>query len=236
MKKIIFIALLGCCFLRCTNSEEEITYQYPSNLSFTKYEILDNVKVYTKDGEINDPIVVKKFINDGIVKKTFEDKIGTENTSNNEVVIIFESKDSISIKDFGEWRKFGISYQKDNMYAVPKDTLKFILPEASNLELLKLEANIGLTKGYFDITPLPSSAGQQDFYNIKSFIKPLFRGNPNEISIKGMGCKIKLKTGSTSFQKFMYNEGFDKNVISSLKIGDTIAVQNKKQIYQRLVN
>lgn len=235
MKKIIFTALLGCFFSNCDSSNEEVSYQYPSNLVFTQSEILDNVKVYTKNGQINDPSVVEKFISDAVEKNIFKDKIGNEKNLNNEVEIIFESKESISIRQFGQWTKFSVSYQKDKNFIAPKDTVKFILPEQSNLEVLKLEANIGLFKGYLVTTRLPWVPGdQQFFYEVKTFNKTLFWGNPNKIIFNGMSYKIKLNTGLVAFHNFLSNEGFDKNAISLLNIGDTIAVQNKKQVYERV--
>lgn len=218
-------------FIACENNDEFVN-SYPSTLILTKYETLDNVRVFVKNGEIKDANVINNFLKDDFENNIFRSKIGVELVNDVETEIFYKSKDSAS---FSWEHRFGKKIPKkigDEIFFFDKDTLRYVEPNTNDGAVGNLINQMGIYKSFRQVTPLSFGNGAV----VKKYGAYIATGNTDKLEFLTMSFKLKVShVGEYVISSnFVFNKGFDKNVISLLKVGDTLAVQNNKLIFEKL--
>lgn len=226
---IVLMIIFGC-----SSDEQNEEFVYPSSLILSAYEVTSDVKVYTQGGEITDSKAISNFLKNNINNSTilFESK-GIVELNNTGDSISYVSKDFALLKD--KKSRFNKAYGDrilktvgGMIYFYPKDTLiEQFDPYGGNFR--DIISQIGEYKPYFKqvIPPFP-------YY--KSFEALVAKGNPTKLEFPYLNFYFSRKNNNErgwQSSRLMINNTFDKNVISFLKLGDTLAIQEAKKIYKK---
>lgn len=237
MKKFFLGIFLMLFFVACNsenneNETENVVFSYPSTLKLSQYEILEDVSVFTKNGEIKDANVIKKFITGGDKEPSVFELKGISSSIEKESVVNYKTKDSVDF-DWGYIKeKFAAKEVGKEIYFYPKDTLVY----SSEGVLDPFIYQMGNYKPYYKTVNIP---GTFPSVAIRLYSAIVATGNPNKLIFNTMSYKL-IRSRNTQIYgqslRFVLNNGFDKNVLSLLNAGDTIAVQNTRMIFEKVKN
>ncbi|RZJ52768.1 MAG: hypothetical protein EOO44_10755 [Flavobacterium sp.] len=235
MNKTYLVFFFALFIVGCNNDDkdvkdEEITY--PSTLELTQYEITENVRIFTKDGEVKDQKVINKFINEGFGHNIFQPK-GYSSNFEKANVINYKSQDS-AVFNWGTFKeKLAVKKVGNEIYFSPKDTVTFFTNEES---LLSFIGQMGKYKPYYKFTFVPANPPGHVVKRYSSFVAS---GNANKLTFNCMSYSVILQRNMMVYgmsENIIYNNGFDNNVLSQLRNGDTLALQNTKLIFEKIKN
>ncbi|MBF4514857.1 hypothetical protein IRZ71_00785 [Flavobacterium sp. ANB] len=223
-------------FVACNSYDNDIdddeeVFNYPSTLKLTQYEILENVRVFTKNGEVKNENLINKFITGGGFEPSIFELKGQSSSFEKGDIINYKTKDSVEFEWGNSKQKLTVKDVGKEVYFYPKDTLTYYYANQGTLDTFFYQ--MGNYKPYYKKIDMP---GNFPDVAVKYYAAIVASGNPNKLTINSMTYKL-IRSSNTqifgSSQRFVLNNGFDKNVLSLLNQGDTIAVQNTKMVYEK---
>jgi hypothetical protein len=231
---IFLMLFLVACSSDNNENETEDVFSYPTTLKLMQYEILENVRVFTKSGEIKDENVIKCFITNGGKEPNLFESKGRSLSIESESLINYKTKDSVEF-DWGYLKqKLSVKEVGKEIYFYPKDTLVYY--DINQGVLDDFVFKMGNYKPYYKTVTIP---GTFPTVVASLYAAVVATGNLNALTFNTMSYKTIRSKNMQIYeqsQRFVLNNGFDKNVLALLNAGDTIAVQNTRMVFEKIKN
>jgi len=228
MKNFCFLALILTVLCSCENERENENYPATAELSNTAFHITSEVKLYSKYGRITDQRAINQW-KANYSGNEFIDYFYWDNSFlalpyvDSDIKILENTKlikdrDTLLLKETRE--DYKIFRPRDTTYSY----LSYIQEDLS-----KFIKNIGFLKNY-------ESPVFYDSNLFKVYRGRIVKGNTNRLEVPYaiVACTYRnVNTGAIEASSYKFvNNNFDPAVINTLRLGDTLAIQEATAVYE----